>query len=457
MSEVANWPVLLKSSVDSNHYLPVTGKRRLQVLSLFPSMSTTGIGGQSLYVNITNSNQLNFKGILSSTTGMLSVTTVSNNISLAILPGGIDLDLCDNSTSAFLSSVDLASDTTGTLAVTNGGTGLATIAKGSILYASADDTLSALAPLSNGQLYVGNAVSGVPTAATITAGANVTVTNGNGSITIAANLSTLAATLDCDIYGINLNSAAGTSWISGDGTAEGMTIDASGRIFMGDSTPTLPALVSQLTLGGNATYAIGIGNNNNYGARTIKMIDSTSASAGADLTVEGASGGTGNQNGGNVALKAGPGTGSGTGGTAFVIGGDHSAGTPGGVRIGVLNGGTLIDGIKIDSNGNVSIEEGFLLMGKSSAQVLTGAGAVNVTSQITHIVTTGADALTLADGIEGQTKLIVMRTDGGDGTLTPTNLAGATTITFNDAGDTVSLLFTTGKWYIMSVHGAVVA
>ena len=41
-----------------------------------------------------------------------------------------------------------------------------------------------------------------------------------------------------------------------------------------------------------------------------------------------------------------------------------------------------------------------------------------------------------------------MVSDGGDGTLTPTNLAVGTTITF-DNSDTAELLFTAGAWYFM--------
>ncbi len=84
-----------------------------------------------------------------------------------------------------------------------------------------------------------------------------------------------------------------------------------------------------------------------------------------------------------------------------------------------------------------------------TAETRTGAGAVSVTTPITWIVSTGANALTLADGEEGQVKLLVMKTDGGDATLTPTNLGNGTTITFNDAGDSANLLFTNGKWYFM--------
>ena len=83
------------------------------------------------------------------------------------------------------------------------------------------------------------------------------------------------------------------------------------------------------------------------------------------------------------------------------------------------------------------------------AQTLTGAGAVDVIFPITWVVTTGVDALTLADGLEGQRKFIVMKTDGGAGTLTPTNLGNGTTITFDDVGDSADLLFTNASWHML--------
>ena len=79
---------------------------------------------------------------------------------------------------------------------------------------------------------------------------------------------------------------------------------------------------------------------------------------------------------------------------------------------------------------------------------ITGAGAVSTTKQISSIVSGGAIALTLADGVEGQIKHIVMKTDGGDATLTPANLAGGTTITF-DNNDTATLIFLGGTWYMV--------
>lgn len=90
-------------------------------------------------------------------------------------------------------------------------------------------------------------------------------------------------------------------------------------------------------------------------------------------------------------------------------------------------------------------------------QTLTGAGVVNLTAYSTLIVSTAADAGTLAAGAEGQHKFIRMKTDGGDHTLTVTNLQGGTTITFNDAGDFVELFYLDSKWHIIVNSGCAVA
>jgi hypothetical protein len=90
-------------------------------------------------------------------------------------------------------------------------------------------------------------------------------------------------------------------------------------------------------------------------------------------------------------------------------------------------------------------------------QELSGAGAIDVVSAITEIVTTGTNALTFADGVEGQIKFLVMKTDGGVGTVTPTNFASGSTIAFNDVGDTAFLLFTNGNWQLISQVGCTVA
>lgn len=91
-------------------------------------------------------------------------------------------------------------------------------------------------------------------------------------------------------------------------------------------------------------------------------------------------------------------------------------------------------------------------------QSLSGAGAVNLTTLITEVTTTGADALTLANGTNGQIKIITMVVDGGDATLTPTTFANGSTMTFGDAGDTVMLVYnSTLGWTIVANSGVVVA
>lgn len=93
-----------------------------------------------------------------------------------------------------------------------------------------------------------------------------------------------------------------------------------------------------------------------------------------------------------------------------------------------------------------------------SVQTLAAAGAVDLITLTTRIDSAGAIALTLADGTNGQVKNIVMGTDGGDATLTPTTKTGFSTITFNDAGDGVTLVFITTKgWIVTGNNGATLA
>ena len=95
---------------------------------------------------------------------------------------------------------------------------------------------------------------------------------------------------------------------------------------------------------------------------------------------------------------------------------------------------------------------------KTSVQTLSGAGAIDVVTGVTEVTTTAADALTLADGVVGQIKIIVMKADGGDGTITPATFAGGTTITMNDVGDSVMLTYaTTIGWVLIANNGCTIA
>lgn len=94
-------------------------------------------------------------------------------------------------------------------------------------------------------------------------------------------------------------------------------------------------------------------------------------------------------------------------------------------------------------------------------QALSGPGAVNITQPVTKFTSTATgNALTLADGVEGQLKTIVYVAEaaGGDtGILTPSNLGAGTTITFNAVGDACVLQFLGSDWWAVSLRGAVLA
>ena len=104
---------------------------------------------------------------------------------------------------------------------------------------------------------------------------------------------------------------------------------------------------------------------------------------------------------------------------------------------------------------NASYDKGI----RGGVQTLSGAGAVDLVNLITEITTTGADALTLADGTtSGQVKIINMIADGGDGTLTPTTFANGTTITFDAVAESATLVWnSTIGWVATSVQGATIA
>ena len=94
-------------------------------------------------------------------------------------------------------------------------------------------------------------------------------------------------------------------------------------------------------------------------------------------------------------------------------------------------------------------------------ETATGGGsavALSLNTAHSTIVTSGAQAFTLANGVNGQVKTISMVTDGGDATLTPATLNGGSTIVFNDAGDSVMLIYnTTGGWSVISNNGTTIS
>ena len=96
-------------------------------------------------------------------------------------------------------------------------------------------------------------------------------------------------------------------------------------------------------------------------------------------------------------------------------------------------------------------------------QVLTGAGAADITSAVTATVTdtdnSGNNAITLANGTTGQLKIVYLKTLTGSQTsvVTPANFANGTTFTLNAAGDTAILYFNGTNWVLIGGTSVAVA
>jgi len=104
------------------------------------------------------------------------------------------------------------------------------------------------------------------------------------------------------------------------------------------------------------------------------------------------------------------------------------------------------------------ILNGAIIGGVNAASGAGSSVALSVTTLISEITTTGAQAFSLANGTAGQVKIITMVVDGGDATLTPQTLSGGTTIVFNDAGDSVILVYhNTLGWKAIMNNGTTIS
>ena len=127
-----------------------------------------------------------------------------------------------------------------------------------------------------------------------------------------------------------------------------------------------------------------------------------------------------------------------------------------------VNGTTLdsADSTKITVAEDVDVTGTLFSRGNVfGVQTLTGSGStevINLTDTVTLLVTTGSSQqFSLANGVEGQIKIISMKTDGGTGIVTPDNFSNGTRITFDDVEDTVTLLYQTTGWVALARQNAV--
>ena len=90
-----------------------------------------------------------------------------------------------------------------------------------------------------------------------------------------------------------------------------------------------------------------------------------------------------------------------------------------------------------------------------SVQNITGAGVINLTTGVTLITTTGSNQVfSLADGTEGQVKIVSLKVDGGDAIVTPDNLVSYTSVRLNAVNDNFTLLYQSNGWVITALQNA---
>jgi hypothetical protein len=362
MATITSLSTLAKTSVGATDYLLIANSTvptnyKLLTQDLFPTVTTLGTSSEALFVSITNKNTLNFKGI-KSLDALLTVATASDNITLQVNPASINLALCNNATSQFISGlVSLTTGISGTLPVANGGTGLATLTSNSLYVGNGTSALTALGAATNGQIPIGR--TGLsPILANLTAGSNVTITNGSGTITIAANLSTLTANLNASTFNIY-----GASWISGDGGNEGIAINAAGKVFIGSSTPTA-----------FFNYDLNVNQGVGFNGSVIQRLEMSSSSTPAALGIYGAAASVSNVAGGGLVMEGGVASGTGAGGGIAISGGD-AAGSGAGGSI-TIDPGTSGSGTGGKTNINATGTAGPLINFGGS----TGAASANSVS-----------------------------------------------------------------------------
>lgn len=182
----------LLADVTSAHYLLIdnaTTTTKVSALSgLIQSISTLGSAGASVVKSHTLG-VLYQRDIVGSTgitvaqnTNDLTLSVTQADININNLAGisSFDLSGADNTSSLFLTSVNLASNVTGTLPIANGGTGLTSLTANSVLIGGASITSAVLD--ADKEILVGT--SSGPEMKTLTAGSNIAITQNNSANTL---------------------------------------------------------------------------------------------------------------------------------------------------------------------------------------------------------------------------------------------------------------------------------
>ena len=316
---------------------------------------------------------------------------------------------------------------------------------------------------SNGTITITN--TGVTN---IIAGTNITVTSGNGNVTISSSGNAGAGVSNISVVGaasnVRITSSGGPIVSSGiitldlgnSGVTSGtyiaptIIVDQYGRITSAVSTTSVGTVTSVNITPGSGIAVTG-GPITTTGSMTVTNIGVTSLTAGSGISLSGSNGAVTIA---TTALYTGTVTSVIVSSTSLTISGSPIT-TNGTITID-LPTNTVVTG---NITGGNLITAGRLLL--SGSEDLAPSAAASLVLTASYITTASAETSTLAAGTAGLIKTFMMVGDGGDMVLTVTNAgwksSGTGTITFNDIGDGCTLQYINSKWFCIGNNGVAFA
>ncbi len=96
----------------------------------------------------------------------------------------------------------------------------------------------------------------------------------------------------------------------------------------------------------------------------------------------------------------------------------------------------------------------------NGSEDVAASGAIDLSTAVSYFSTSGLESSTLAAGVEGQVKTLVMQNASGNMQVTVSNAgwktSGSGTITFVNTGESCILQYIQGKWYVIANNGATI-
>lgn len=291
------------NSLSNNYYLYTTDistgrDNKVRLNDVIKSYRTLGRGVSIIQEQSVAS--VTLRSILGSG-NVIRVAEQSGSVSISLNESQLDLNKCNNTTSLFLKTVNLASNVGATvLPAANGGTNKSTAwVVGDIAYASATNTLGAIAAAASGNVLLSAGTGTIPAYGKVGLGTHVNgslpVANGGSGLTSIAAKTVLIGAGTGNLVPSNVP-AAGQILIghaSGNPAFANITSsDASVVIANGNNTIDLVSRSSKLELADGTDMVVSSGSNTSTAsAKTFsyqrRIINLTGASKNCDSTETG--------------------------------------------------------------------------------------------------------------------------------------------------------------------------